>query len=221
MKNEKLKPNVRELALKHGFSFPSDDELIMIILGSGTKEMPVEFLAKKVSDILEISDDSEIVKNLLSIKGMGQSKALAIAAALELGRRKYRYKEAVIKKPSDIIPFIRNYSMSQKEHFLCISLNGANEILKVKVVSIGTVNHTLAHPREIYSDVIKENAAAVIVSHNHPSGNCEPSKEDIITTKILKNAADILGISFLDHIIFSQNSYFSFMEHDLLKNNSD
>ena len=106
MKNEKLKPNVRELALKHGFSFPSDDELIMIILGSGTKEMPVEFLAKKVSDILEISDDSETVKNLLSIKGMGQSKALAIAAALELGRRKYRYKEAVIKKPSDIIPFI-------------------------------------------------------------------------------------------------------------------
>ena len=87
MKNEKLKPNVRELALKHGFSFPSDDELIMIILGSGTKEMPVEFLAKKVSDILEISDDSETVKNLLSIKGMGQSKALAIAAALELGRR--------------------------------------------------------------------------------------------------------------------------------------
>ena len=111
--------------------------------------------------------------------------------------------------------------MSQKEHFLCISLNGANEILKIKVVSIGTVNHTLAHPREIYSDVIKENAAAVIVSHNHPSGNCEPSKEDIITTKTLKNAADILGISFLDHIIFSQNSYFSFMEHDLLKNNSD
>ncbi|MCR5494675.1 MAG: DNA repair protein RadC [Treponema sp.] len=217
MNNEKIKPNARELALKHGFSYPSNDELIMMILGTGTRELPVEILAKKVSDIIDISSDEDIVKNLLSIRGMGNSKALAIAAAMELGRRKYRYKEAVIKKPSDIIPFIRNYSMSNKEHFICISLNGANEILKIRVVSIGTIDRTLVHPREIFSEVIKENATAIIVSHNHPSGNCEPSSYDINTTKTLKYAADILGISFLDHIIFSQNNYFSFMEHDLLK----
>lgn len=218
MKNENIKPNARELALEHGISFPSDDELIMMILGTGSRELPVEILAKKVADVLDISDDESTVKNLLSIKGMGKGKALAVAAAIELGRRRYRYKEAVIRTPTDIIPFIRNYSMSQKEHFICITLNGANEIMKIKVVSIGTVNRTLVHPREIYSDVIKEKAAAVIVSHNHPSGNCNPSEADINVTQTLKTAADILGITFLDHIIFSQSSYFSFMEHDMIKN---
>lgn len=216
MTNNVFKPNVREMALKHGLTFPTDEELIMMILGTGTKEYPVEQLSRIIMNMMNSSNEEDLVKNLTKIKGMGPGKALAIASAVELGRRRNRHKEALIKQPKDVIPFIRSYSMQTKEHFLCITLNGGNEIIQIRVISVGTVNRTIVHPREIFSEALMENAAAIIVCHNHPSGNCQPSQEDIETTRIIKASSDILGIALLDHIIFSKNSYFSFVENDLL-----
>ncbi|MBQ5999765.1 MAG: DNA repair protein RadC [Treponema sp.] len=216
MKKNFAKPDVREQTLKHGLLFPTDEELIMMILGTGTKEYPVEYLSRIIINTLNSSNEENFVQNLIKIKGMGPGKALAIASAIELGRRRNRHKEALIKKPKDIIPFIQGYSMNQKEHFLCVTLNGGNEIIQIRVISVGTVNKTIVHPREIFSEALKENAAAIVVCHNHPSGNCRPSEEDIETTKTIKASADILGITILDHIIFSKNSYFSFLENDLL-----
>ncbi|MDY2755948.1 MAG: JAB domain-containing protein, partial [Candidatus Treponema excrementipullorum] len=123
-----------------------------------------------------------------------------------------------IKNPSDVIPFICQYSIETKEYFLSITLNGAHEIIRIHITSVGTLNHTLIHPREIFSAAITENAAAIIVCHNHPSENPEPSDEDINSTKTLIEGSKLLGIPLLDHIIVGGDSYFSFKEHCLLFN---
>jgi len=213
---KKDKPDVREKVLKHGINFTFDVELIMLILGSGNKKMPVTVMAQKIIDILDRSNKDDVVENLLELKGIGQGKALAIVAALELGRRRNNHLKAPIRTASDVVPFVKNYAVSLKEHFLLITLNGGYEIIQIHVISVGTLNRTLIHPREICCESIKENAAAIIVCHNHPSGNCLPSDEDIETTKILLSASEIIGIKLLDHIIIDCESYFSFAEHKLL-----
>lgn len=218
MKNKFItnKPDVREKTLAHGITYPFDEELVMLILGSGTKELPVDIMAEKIVDALDASNESDVVKNLLRIKGVGTSKALAIAAALELGRRRTCHLRALIKSPKDVIPYVKHYAVSQKEHLLLITLNGGHEIIQIHVVSVGTLNKTLIHPREIFSEAIRENAAAIIICHNHPSGNCEPSPDDIETTRVLLEASQIIGIELLDHVIIDYENYYSFIEHHLL-----
>ena len=109
---EKIKPDVREKVLEHGFSFLFDEELVMLILGSGSKYVPVESMAGRIVDVLDDCDFENAVENLLRVKGVGQGKALAIAAALELGRRRSSHLRAPIKSPSDIVPFVKNYAVS-------------------------------------------------------------------------------------------------------------
>ena len=211
-----LKPNIRELTLQRGLSYPSDAELIMLLLGSGIKGISIQKMSEEIAAMLNVTENSLLLENLEKIKGVGKSRALAIAAAIELGRRKNCHLRAVIKQPPDIIPYIKHYSIEPKEHFVCISLNGAHEIIQIHVTSIGTHNKTLVHPREIFSTAVKENAAAIILCHNHPSGNCEPSAQDIETTGVLCEGSKLLGITVLDHIIIAGDSYFSFAEHKLL-----
>lgn len=211
---EKLE--IRELALKHGLSYPSEAELIMLILGSGTKDRPIRELAKEVLSIVMSSNDENLLDKLMTIKGMGKSKALMIAAALEFGKRCNRNPQAALSSPADIVPYIQNYAMQKQEHFLCISLNGAREIISIRVVCTGCGNMAVISPAEVFSEAVKEHASAVVISHNHPSQNPEPSKEDLHTTIRLYQAAEILGISLLDHIIITKNRYFSFLEHDYM-----
>lgn len=213
----KNNPDIRELTLRRGIEYPSDVELVMMILGSGTKGIPVETLSEQVVKTLMRTNSEDIIQNLLKIKGMGAGKALAVASAIELGRRRNNHKAALLNKPKDVIPFIQNYSMQPQELFLCVTLNGGHEIMQIRVVSVGTINKTIVHPREVFSEALIENAAAIIVAHNHPSGNCEPSEQDIKTTRILVECSDLLGITLLDHIIFSKTSYFSFLEHNILR----
>jgi DNA repair protein RadC len=210
------KPDIREQVLKHGLSYPSDEELVMLILGSGTKAVPIRKLSHNVMQALYNSNTENIMQNLSTVNGIGTGKSLAIAASLELGRRRSIHLHSVVRQPKDVVPFIRNYSVLSKEHFICVTLNGGHEIIQIRVASVGTINRTLVHPREIFSEALMENAAAMIVSHNHPSGTCEPSDEDIETTQTLIAASRIVGISLLDHIILDRDSYFSFLEHNLL-----
>jgi len=213
-----IKPNIRELTLQKGLGYPSDEELIMLILGSGQKGISIKTLSEKIIRTINTSEAHNLISNLENIKGVGKSRALAVAAAIELGRRKTKHLKAVIKSPQDLIPYIKHYSIEPKEHFICITLNGAHEIIQIHVTSIGTVNKTFVHPREIFSIAIKENAAAIIVCHNHPSGSTEPSVDDIKSTELLNEGSRLLGISFLDHIIIGDDNYFSFSEHKLLLN---
>ena len=198
--------------MKMGLHYPTDSELLMLILGSGTKKAPVEILAEKILRQIQFSDKENLVGNLLTINGIGTGKALSVAAAIELGRRQTKHLTAVIRKPTDIIPYVKNYSIEKREHLLCITLSGAHEILTIRVISIGTLNQAIVHPREIFHEAIKENASAIILCHNHPSGNCTPSENDMTTTKRIRSASEIIGISLLDHIIISQDDYFSFAE---------
>ena len=213
---EKIKPDVREKALEHGFSYLFDEELIMLILGSGARGLPVEYMAERIAEVLDDCDFEDAVENLLRVKGVGQGKALAVAAALELGRRRSNHLRAPIKSPCDIVPFLKNYAVSEREHFLLVTLNGGHEILQIHVITVGTLNRTLIHPREVFTTAMRDNAAAIIVSHNHPSGNCQPSEEDIAITETLEKVSVIMGIELLDHVIVSRETFFSFLEHKML-----
>ena len=211
------KPDIREKALKFGLGYPLDYELVMLILGAGNRQMSVEAMSKKIVDVLDSGNNDDMVERLNKMKGIGQSKALAVAAAVELGKRRTCHLGAHISTPCDVISFVNHYAMSGKEHFLAVTLNGGHNIIQIHVVSIGTTNSTFVHPREVFYEAIKENASAILVCHNHPSGSVEPSDEDIECTRKLLEASKIIGIPILDHIIIDCNSYYSFLESGLLK----
>ncbi|WP_277299889.1 DNA repair protein RadC [Treponema succinifaciens] len=209
-------PNIRELTLLNGISYPDDEELIMLILGKGTKNNPIERLAEKVTKTINSSNEEELIPNLKKINGMGESRALIIAAALELGRRRRGILRSSINAPKDVIPFLQHYTLMPTEHFITVTVNGAKEILSTRVVSVGTINKALIHPREVFANAVSEYASGIICCHNHPCGQCYPSNADIDSTKILQKAAKILGIVFMDHIIITKEDYFSFLEHGML-----
>ncbi|HBP08730.1 MULTISPECIES: JAB domain-containing protein [unclassified Treponema] len=209
-------PNIRELTLLNGISYPDDEELIMLILGKGTKNNPIESLAEKVTKTINSSNEEELIPNLKKIDGMGESRALIIAAALELGRRRRGILRSAINTPKDVIPFLQHYTLMPTEHFITVTVNGAKEILSTRVVSVGTINKALIHPREVFANAVSEYASGIICCHNHPCGQCYPSNADIDSTKILQKAAKILGIAFMDHIIITKEDYFSFLEHGML-----
>jgi DNA repair protein RadC len=124
--------------------------------------------------------------------------------------------EIRISTPADAYAALERYHRKRKEQFLVLTLNGAHEIQSIRIVSMGIVNRSIVHPREIFIEAIKDLSAAIIVAHNHPSGNFEPSAEDKDVTRRLKEAGDLLGIPVLDHLVFSQRGYYSFLEHDAL-----
>lgn len=215
-----LKPDLRERVLSRGISYPTDEELIMLIIGSGTREKPVEELSERILKVADRFSSDQLIPELLKIRGVGHSKALAVAAALELGRRRNCHLEAKIRCPKDIIPYLQNFAIKSQEHFIAVCLSGAHEILSINVISVGSGNHALVSPREIFIEAIRRQASALIICHNHPSGNCHPSKNDIDTTQQILEASFLLGITLLDHIIISKTSYYSFEENQMLKSSS-
>lgn len=204
----------RERMIAGGSQSLSDQELLAILIGSGNRERSVTLIAK---DLLELMDKKSTVayEDLISIQGLGTAKSTLIASALELGRRRLPSKRRQISTPADIYPLIRHYATRMQEHFLSVCLNGAHEVLSVNVCSIGLVNRTLVHPREVFTEAVKERATAIIVAHNHPSGNLDPSIEDKDVTRRLRQAGDILGIKILDHLIFGEEGYLSMLEGNL------
>lgn len=206
----------REKASKYGIINLSDRELISVILGSGTKDAPIDVLSSKILRIIDEHNGNVSTRDLMEIKGIGKARAIQLKACLEFSRRIIGSGKIRVSYPSDTLPEVRHFVTRQQEYFIVISLNGAHEIIKSRVVSIGILNKTLIHPREVFSDPIKERAASVILAHNHPSGNLQPSPEDIEVTKRLVKAGEILGIGVLDHIIFSSKEHYSFAENSLL-----
>jgi len=212
----------REKMLEKGPSFLSTDKLLAVILGNGTKKQNIFQLSKKVQEYLEEHfteigrDYLSFINGLCSIAGIGKARALLIMASIELGSRYIKRGSAVIKSARDIIPLVGFLATKKQEYFMCISLNGGNRVLSSRIVTIGIADQALVHPREVFTEAVRERAANVIVAHNHPSNGLYPSEEDISTTKNLVRAGEILGIGFLDHIIISIDGYFSFREEGLL-----
>ena len=208
----------REKLLLEGPEKLSDRELLSILLNTGIKGKNVNTLAEELLRKLDENNGIPSCKELKKISGLGESKAAAIAAMLELGRRRWGVRDIKICSPKDAYNLINHFADRRQERFLCISLNGAHEVLAVRVVTVGLVNKTIVHPREVFSDPLQDRASAICVAHNHPSGKLEPSGEDDDITQQLRDAAAILGINFLDHIIFSSKGFYSYSEAALEKN---
>ena len=206
----------RERLIRFGPQSLSDEDLLSIILVSGVRGKNVTLLARELLERLDREKDTPSVMDVCRIAGLGVSKACIVAAMLEFGRRKWAAGQRV-RHPDDIYNLVRHYADRRQERFLCLSLNGAHEVLATRVVTIGLVNRTIVHPREVFADPILDRASSIVVAHNHPSGNLNPSGEDNEITRRLKNAADILGLHFLDHLIFSENSYFSYEKEGLIE----
>ena len=202
----------REKMQRKGAAALTDVELVAILLGFGIKGHDVMTVAKRIVRLVDAHHGRPDLDDLQRLEGVGPAKATLIAAALEFARRRIRPEGIKIETPVDVLPLVRHYGDRRQEHFLCISLNGANEVITTRVVSVGLVNKTQVHPREVFAEPITDRASAVILAHNHPSGNLSPSKEDLQITRQLKEAGETLGITVLDHIIFSQKGHYSFLE---------
>ncbi|GHV95161.1 DNA repair protein RadC [Spirochaetia bacterium] len=210
------KQRPRERLLEKGPAALSDTELLAILLNTGIKGKNVGALAAELLELLDRNKDIPPVQELSRLVGLGKSKACAVAAMLEFGRRRWGSCGIRIKLPSDIFALVRHYANRKQERFISISLNGAHEVLEIRVVTIGLLNRTIVHPREVFADLIQDRAAAFCVAHNHPSGQLQSSSEDEGITRRLQSAADILGLHFLDHIIFSETSWWSFRQNGKL-----
>jgi len=211
-----LHPDARERLMREGAAGLTDGDLLAALIGTGTRGKGVRALAEEVLELLDASAGLPEAALLRKLPGMGQAKACAVTAALELGRRLYGLRDKRIASPKDAWPLVVHWADRKQERFICCSLNGAHEIIAIRVVSIGLVNRTIEHPRDVFAGPIVDRACAVIVGHNHPSGRLDPSPEDLEITRRLKESAEVLGIALLDHLIFSKEGYYSFVEHGLL-----
>jgi DNA repair protein RadC len=202
----------REKLILRGAEALADQELLAIMLGSGQRGQNVNTLARRLLQVLDERNGTLQARDLLNIYGIGSAKATLVLAALEFARRRIRPKGVKIRSAQDVLPLLNHFTERKQEHFLSISLNGAHELIATRVVTVGLVNQTQVHPREVFSDLITDRACALIVAHNHPSGDLEPSTSDVAVTKRLKEAGEILGLRLLDHIIFGERGYYSFQE---------
>ena len=202
----------REKLLRKGVAALSDQELLAVLLGKGTRDTDVMKLAGKLAKVIDEKGLAVAADDLRAVDGIGDAKATLLLAALEFARRRIKPEGTKIETPADLLPHVRHYADRKQEHFLCASINGANEIINIRVVSIGLIDRAPVHPREVFADALADRASAVIVAHNHPAGGVEPSSADVEATKQLKAAGAVMGIALLDHIIFNRSDYFSFLE---------
>lgn len=212
----------RERLAKYGPEILSNVELLAIILRSGTRHDSAINLASRL-----LNNDSGIkylyecsFEELKDVKGIGTAKASQIKAALELGRRLKTFKDtnnAFIKTPADIAELVmEDMRYLKKEYLKLILLNTKNMVVSVKDISIGNLNSSIVHPREIFVEAIKVSSASIVICHNHPSGDPTPSQEDINVTKRVYEAGKIVGIDLIDHIIIGNGKYISLKEKNII-----
>jgi DNA repair protein RadC len=201
----------RERLIKQGPASLSDAELIAVLMGSGTEKRDVFTIAERVLEAVDRTSGNPSIKDLCEIDGVGPAKATLISAVLEFGRRRIKPEGLKITFAADVLPLIMNYADRKQEHLLSITLNGASEVMSVRVLSIGLVNRSQVHPRMVFADAITDRAAAIVIAHNHPSGPLTPSKEDVEVTQRLKAAGEILGMRLVDHVIFNKKTYYSLL----------
>lgn len=202
----------REKLLARGARALSDQELLAILIGKGTSGMDVMTLAGKLVKVVDEKGLELHPDDLVQFDGIGDAKATLILAAIEFARRRIKPEGTKIETPADLLPLIRHYADRKQEHFISASINGANEVMNIRVVSIGLVDRTSVHPREVFADAMTDRASGVIVAHNHPASSLEPSGWDVEVTKQLKAAGEVVGVALLDHIIFNRTGYYSFLE---------
>jgi DNA repair protein RadC len=200
----------REKLERYGVEGLSDTELLTLMLPSDHPSIAAEIL-----DIIDTIAPETLYDSLRSIREIGSNRAASLSAAFELVRRRLQAHSSKVRGPEDVVRLLSYLNHKEQEHFISISLNGAHEVKQVRVLTVGLINVCQIHPREVFSHAIHDRAVSLIVAHNHPSGDTTPSKEDIRLTERLGDAADLIGIPLLDHIIFGHRGFLSFKSQGL------
>jgi len=206
----------REKLLSRGVHALADAELLAVLLGSGTRRKGVIELSCSILRTFPEGLGSISADALLEVDGIGKAKACQLLAAFELARRHLARPRTRIREAKDALPYFQGIRNAKQEHFVCLSLNGANEVLESRVVTVGLLDTNQVHPREVFADPIADRAASVLCAHNHPSGTLEASPEDIAMTKRLQSAGDVLGIRVLDHLIVTKDGFLSMKEQGMM-----
>lgn len=223
MNNVELMP--REKLLAYGVESLTDQELLAIFLRTGIKGMPVMQLSQEVlngfGSLRELL--SADLATFCRIKGLGQTQFIQLQASKEMTKRylaqQMQVRENINEPYLAVMCFQAELESEEREVFMVMFLDNQNRLIKKEKMFYGTINQATVYPREIIKEALKCNAAAIIVAHNHPSGNCTPSESDRILTKKIEMACDLVGIRFVDHIVVGKGDYFSFKEEKFRRNN--
>lgn len=208
----------RERLLRQGAESLSNQELLAILLRTGTKEESVLVLANRVLNVFERLHHLKhaTIEEMIAIKGIGEVKAIQLLAAIELGRRlaqKNNDEKFTIRSPEDAATYLMpDMSSLNQEHFVVLFLNIKNQVIHKQTIFIGSLNASIVHPREIFREAVKRSAASILCAHNHPSGVPTPSTEDIEVTKRIVEAGYIIGIEVVDHLIIGDHQFVSLKE---------
>lgn len=218
MKNIPKIDRPREKLIQYGPEKLSNSELLALLLRSGNKDVNAIELAGKILKKFGAKELPNLnFKDLKKIPGLGPAKACEIVACFELGKRLLKDKKAqIFLTPKEIWEELKDLKNHKKEHFVIFYLDSRNQEIKRETISIGSLNANLVHPREVFEPAVRNLTAQIILAHNHPSGDPEPSEDDLEITKRLVESGKILGIEVIDHIIVAKNDFFSFKERKLI-----
>ena len=217
-----LEERPRERLMACGPKALSHAELLAVLLRTGTAEESAVQLASRIlkqsGGLRNLADLG--MEQLMQIKGIGAAKAAQMIACIELGRRLAKSElgeRAVIRSPEDAAEYLmEDLRYQQSEHFVCLFLNTKNQVIAQETLSIGSLNASIVHPREVFRAAIKRSSASIICAHNHPSGDPSPSPEDMQVTERLVKAGELIGIEVLDHVIIGDKRYVSLKEQGLM-----
>lgn len=220
MKDLPAEERPREKLMKRGAQSLSNAELLAILLRTGTQEESVMRVAERI--LIESGEDGlsglahSSIESLMKRKGVGEAKAITIAAALELGKRVAAgesQKRVIIHSSDDVAKYMMpRLRYCDREHFYVVLLNTKNHVITAPLISVGTLSESLVHPRELFKEAVNHSASSIILVHNHPSGDPSPSREDILLTKRIAEGGRLLDIRVLDHVIIGDNTYISLRE---------
>lgn len=196
----------REKLLARGESSLTDQELLQVIIGSGIKGADVTKLSREIYGLLTMNNGKVTIEQLNTIRGVSTATATKLVASLELASR-FIKTGVRVETEDDVLPLLADIRLKKQEHFVVMTLDGANRLIDKRTISIGTLNASLVHPREVFADAVADRAAGIVVAHNHPGGSLYPSGPDIVTTKRLRAAGELLGIKLLDHIIVTATGH--------------
>lgn len=207
----------REKLAVNGRENVSNAELLAILFGTGTKKENAVELGEQILKKFPLKELGKVdYASLIKITGIRQAKATRLLAALELGQRIYdnnKLTKILINSLEDTVRVIQEYADRKQEYLVCLYLNARHELLQKEIIGVGSLNSLQVEPREVFRPAFTTPCAGIIIAHNHPSGDSSPSEDDILFTKRIHEAGEIMGIPLLDHVIISSSGYFSFREN--------
>ncbi len=207
----------REKLQRKGAAALSDFELLEVLVGTGSPGASVGDIAQKIQKLTQKGMDAITLEALTELKGVSQGHATKILASIEWARRYLVKSIQPLRSQEDILAYLHFIRLKRQEHFVCLTFDGGDRLIGRRTIAIGVLDSVEAHPREVFTDAIADRAAYVIVAHNHPSGDPQPSREDVLLTQSLVGTGQILGIPLRDHLILTPTQHFSCKEHHLLE----